>query len=434
MDNNTRKLLGLTDENLIFNENWLEERIIKGTKTNVIMGCLTYRPEVCEKCGLINEGQIVKNGTHTTCAQLLPFRAQRTVLELKRTRFLCRECAATFNAKTPLIEERCHLSKELKYKIALDLKKNSSRKDIAEENFVSDATVTRVLRCFTAGFKPNFNYLPSVLCIDEFRSLKSSESAMSFICMDGNTNKIIEILENRQLTFLKNHFIRYTRKARLKVKYLVMDMNAPYAQLIKHLFPNAEIVTDRFHIIQHINRSFNQLRVTIMNQFRYGTKEEKRKYRLLKRFWRLLLKDSLQLDSSDYRYNRSFQRPMTQKSIVDELLSFDAVLKCAYETCQTLYYHYQEKQANRFFDELSSLDKQLPKWFQKKLTFFQKYKQGITNSFNLPYSNGPVEGTNNKIKVIKRVAYGYRNFINFRSRIYLIQGLIFEESKPNLAA
>ncbi|WP_161898227.1 transposase, partial [Candidatus Enterococcus leclercqii] len=35
------------------------------------------------------------------------------------------------------------------------------------------------------------------------------------------------------------------------------------------------------------------------------------------------------------------------------------------------------------------------------------------------------EGTNNKIKIIKRVAYGYRNFLNFRSRIYIIQGLIF---------
>ena len=38
-----------------------------------------------------------------------------------------------------------------------------------------------------------------------------------------------------------------------------------------------------------------------------------------------------------------------------------------------------------------------------------------------------MEGTNNKIKVIKRVAYGYRNFQNFRARIYFIQGLIFKE-------
>ncbi|EOS8059541.1 transposase, partial [Enterococcus hirae] len=47
------------------------------------------------------------------------------------------------------------------------------------------------------------------------------------------------------------------------------------------------------------------------------------------------------------------------------------------------------------------------------------------------YSNGALEGTNNKIKVIKRVAYGYRNFHNFRARIYLIQDLIFQvKQKP----
>ena len=57
----------------------------------------------------------------------------------------------------------------------------------------------------------------------------------------------------------------------------------------------------------------------------------------------------------------------------------------------------------------------------------KKYKQGITNAFKLTYSNGTMEGTNNKIKVIKRVAYGYRNFQNFRARIYFIQGLIFKE-------
>lgn len=57
--------------------------------------------------------------------------------------------------------------------------------------------------------------------------------------MDGDTNQIIKILENRQLAFLKSHFLRYSRQARLRVKYLVMDMNTPYAQLIKEIFPNA---------------------------------------------------------------------------------------------------------------------------------------------------------------------------------------------------
>lgn len=263
MDNHTRKLTGLTDKNISFNEDWLEEHTEEGEKIFTIHGKLSYQPICCRKCGCKNEGHIVKNGNHTTRTQLPPFRGRRTFLQLKKTRFLCRQCGSIFNAQTSLIDENCHLAKELMYKIALDLRKNRSRKEIAEDHFVSGVTVLRVLRSFANDFKPNFKFLPHVLCIDEFRSLNSSSTPMSFICMDGQTNQMIEILESRRLAFLKNHFLRYSRRVRLHVRYLVMGMNAPYAERIKEVFPNAQIVTDRFHIVQHVNRTFNQLRTQV---------------------------------------------------------------------------------------------------------------------------------------------------------------------------
>ena len=99
----------------------------------------------------------------------------------------------------------------------------------------------------------------------------------------------------------------------------------------------------------------------------------------------------------------------------------------AYHTIQFLKYAFTHRDASRFFKELITLDARPPVWFKKKLTFFKKYKQGITNAFQVPFSNGITEGLNNKIKVIKRVTYGYRNFYHFRSRIYIIQGLIFSQ-------
>ncbi|MGC6767271.1 transposase [Enterococcus sp. LJL51] len=72
--------------------------------------------------------------------------------------------------------------------------------------------------------------------------------------------------------------------------------------------------------------------------------------------------------------------------------------------------------------------------FNERLTFFKKHKQGITNAFRYSFSNGVTEGLNNKIKVIKRVAYGYRNFYHFRSGIYSIQGLIFSEHEKEKQA
>ena len=59
------------------------------------------------------------------------------------------------------------------------------------------------------------------------------------------------------------------------------------------------------------------------------------------------------------------------------------------------------------------------KEFQSCLTMLANWSTYILNAFDCPYTNGYTEGTNNKIKVIKRNAFGYRNFSNFRNRIFL---------------
>ncbi|WP_143350327.1 transposase, partial [Enterococcus faecium] len=130
--------------------------------------------------------------------------------------------------------------------ILMELYENQSRKLIAKKYFVSDGTVTRILREATKHYQPRMNFLPTVLCMDEFKSMKSVSGSMSFICVDGTTHQLFTILEDRRLYKLTQYFLHFPRKARLKVKYLVMDMNASYCQLLKTVFPNAEIVTDRF--------------------------------------------------------------------------------------------------------------------------------------------------------------------------------------------
>ncbi|MDV4559470.1 transposase [Enterococcus faecium] len=82
---------------------------------------------------------------------------------------------------------------------------------------------------------------------------------MSFVFMNGQTQQLIGVLENRRLAFLKPYFLKFTRKARTNVKYVVMDMNAPYFELVKAVFPNAKIVTDRFHIVQQITRTLKSV-------------------------------------------------------------------------------------------------------------------------------------------------------------------------------
>lgn len=104
MDHCTRKLLGLIDENLFFEEEWLDTKEEEGFRTNLIHAKLSYIPSHCRKCGIKNEGQIIKNGSHKTKVQLLPYRATKTELRLVRTRFYCKECQSTFIAQTNLVD------------------------------------------------------------------------------------------------------------------------------------------------------------------------------------------------------------------------------------------------------------------------------------------------------------------------------------------
>ena len=102
--------------------------------------------------------------------------------------------------------------------------------------------------------------------VDEFRSHASIEDKMSFICADGETGKLIDVLPTRKLPRLTSYFLGCTNPE--EVEFLVTDMNAAYFQLTKRVLPNAKIVIDRFHIVKHMNQAFNELRIREMNELR----------------------------------------------------------------------------------------------------------------------------------------------------------------------
>ncbi len=182
------------------------------------------------------------------------------------------------------MDKNCCISNHTKAAIALHAKEKVSEKDIAKHHNVSHSTVNRIVNSFYEYHKPNYNYLPKHLCFDEFKLVKSTAGAMSFIFCDVDTGKIIDIVEDRRLHVLKDYFLRYSKQARYSVKTIVIDMYSPYISLIHDVFPKAEIIIDKFHIYQLFNRALNKTRVKIMNQ-------DKKNYNKLKKYWKLLLKD-----------------------------------------------------------------------------------------------------------------------------------------------
>ena len=105
---------------------------------------------------------------------------------------------------------------------------------------------------------------------------------------------------------------------------------------------------------------------------------------------------------------------LTNKEILDKLLSYSEDLKHHYHLYQLLLFHFQNKEPEKFFGLIEDNLKQVHPLFQTVFKTFLKDKEKIANALQLPYSNAKLEATNNLIKLFKRNAFGFRNFENFK--------------------
>lgn len=416
---NILKMLGLKEEHLVFYPNFYSEAFIKGVRTQIYHAKLTYKPKKCPCCGHVCDHNVIKHGFKTSMIVLPKISNMNARLKLDKQRYLCRHCGKTFTLSTSIVDRNCFISNNTKMAIALDASDKISESDLAKKHNVSHCTVNRVINRYYKAYKPKFNSLPESLCFDEFKSVKAAEGAMSFVFCDASNGKLIDLVEDRKLASLISYFSRYERKVRLKVKYIVIDMYKPYIQLIQTLFPNAKIVIDKFHVIQLISRSLNKTRIQIMNK-------DKQNYNKLKRYWRLLLKDRANVDYKNYRKYYCFKEMMCEEDVLNHLLGTSDVLNDTYELYQDLLTCIKTQNIDKFLYILENYKTKYPnisEYMKTSMKTLISYKNYIINMMSTKYNNGFIEGIINKIKVIKRIAFGYRSFINFKSRIMITQGI-----------
>ena len=211
-------ILNLKEKNIIFKENFYYETKIKNITHKVFEAFLSYQPHFCPKCGVVFDNLFVKHGFITSRIKLPDVSGFKTILILHKQRYLCKHCNKAFTLSTNIVNYGCFISNNTKHKIASDLTKKRSEKDIAFDNNVSPNTVERIMDSYYETQKLYKHYLPKVLSFDEFKSVKSADGAMSFHLCNAITGKTIDIVEDRKLSSLIKYFSHYTSKARRNVK------------------------------------------------------------------------------------------------------------------------------------------------------------------------------------------------------------------------
>ena len=418
------EMLELKDNNIKFYENCYHKEKIKGISHKVFEGILTYQPNCYEKCGVLFDDNFEKHGF----IKIPDVAGFKTILRLKKQRYLCKHCGKAFTLRNNVTEYGCFISKNTKLKIANELRNKISEKDIAKNNNVSPNTVERIMDSYYDTQRLYKNYLPKVLSFDEFKSVKSADGAMSFHLCNGETGQTIDIVEDRKLLSLIKYFGYYSFKARNSVKFIIIDMYSPYVSLIQKMFLNAQIIIDTFHLVQLISRSLNKTRIRAM-------KNNKPAYNKMKRYWKLILKDRNELDYSKRKRYTCFPNLMTEIDVVNYILDQSVELKTTYYKYQKLLQSIREKNYDNFIYAIDNVNNSISDYMKTSIKTLTEFKDKIYNTFDNNYHNGFIEGNNNFIKVLKRIAFDFRSFRRFKATIMICKGLIkINKKKANAFA
>lgn len=232
--------------------------------------------------------------------------------------------------------------------------------------------------------------------IDEIATRKGHKG-YAVIITDLDQSKPIGVLPERKKATVKAYFESWPEQLRQQVEEVSIDLWRDYRDVASEVFPNAAIVADRFHVMKQIQKELDELR-----------KEEQRQHpKELKHSKYALLKNESDL-------NEKQQVKLVQVEEVSPKLKLAHDLK---------------EKFRKLMDEQLSVAQgreKLAAWceearaaglFSRSLGTFGRWLEPILNYFHNRTSNGVVEGINNKIKVIKRMAYGFRNFDHFRLRV-----------------
>jgi len=239
---------------------------------------------------------------------------------------------------------------------------------------------------------------PEFMGLDEF-SVRRRRLYHTAICdlMDG---EVMEVVEGQGKQKVEEYLNKLPEPE--KVKAVAMDMHEPFRQAVQECLPNAKVVADKFHVIRHINEAVDKVR----NRHQGGNAKGKRRDLFRSRY--TVLKGAERLaDWEKERLNRLF--PLYPE------------VRIAWDLKEDFRAWYKERDRSKAEGMLGLLEDRIARGsipeFKELLSIFSNWREEILNYFDYRITNGFVEGKNNRIKTIKRMAYGYRNMANFRLRI-----------------
>ena len=378
---------------------------------------LELRPIDCPVCPVCGQRCKVHSKIVRTvrCAPRDAYSRVEITLPIRRVR--CEHCGSRATEAILWLQTRSRLSNKLIAYAQFLLRAGSTITEVANSLHLHWETVKRIDKEQLKYALETMN-LSGIrhLIIDEFAIHKGHKYATSI--MDADTHRIIEVIKGKTGNDLRPFFQMLKDKhLDRKIESVAMDMNAVFPSLVHEYLPKATVLYDGFHVLQMFTRDVLakakiRAQEDALERFKENPEELRKQNRLFKGCQWIIVRDALKLEANEQERLEELRRN-------NQLL---ADLYPLVELIRNIWACKDKGEAAHLLKQLHSLGLAIARVhnFTPIRSFVQTLKRrmdGIIQVGRFGYSSCPLEGAHNKIKVLKRKAYGFRDFEYFRLKI-----------------
>jgi transposase len=355
----------------------------------------TFRCEACGSRDVRPRGRVERR------FQSLPIGSRSTVVVLPIPRVACRTCGVIRQVKLEFADPRRTYTKAFE-RYALELSRSMTILDVARHLGVSWDIIKDIQkRALSRRYaKPKLKHLRQI-AIDEIAVAKGHRYLT--VVLDLESGAVVFVGDGKGGDAL-TPFWKRLRRCKATVAAVAMDMSPAYRDAVSTCLPKATIVYDRFHVTKLFNEKLSNLR-----RWLYHRAEDQQKKVLKGSRW-LLLKAAENLDPEH-----------DEEARLEKALKLNRPLALAYYMKEDLRQFWEQPGktfATAFLNDwMRRATASGINMLQQMAKTLESHRAGLLAYYDFPISTGPLEGTNNKIKTMKRQAYGFRDHEFFKLKI-----------------
>ena len=359
------------------------------------------REKVCPRCG---KRHLVKNGYRFRDFVGLPIGGKKVIIRMKVQRYKCRDCDYDQQESIPFATgSRSYTHRFAKY--VVDLLRGMTLQDVSNHLGVSWDTVKEIHSTYLERHysPPSLEGVENI-GIDEFAVRKGH--VYKTIVVDLDSGRVLYVGDGKGADALAKFWRKVKRKG-IKIKHVATDLSAAFIASVMENCPEAVHVFDHFHVVKLMNEKLDDIRRKV-----YNMEKDVNKRKVLKETRYLLLGNGADIFDKQH------------KTRLDNALAMNEPLSKAYylkEQLRQIWMQPVKSMGEDVFDDWVRQAEQskIPQ-LQKMAVTMRAYRSGILAWYDCHLSTGKVEGINNKIKVMKRNAYGFRDDKYFTLRLYAL--------------